>query len=82
LTSDSSALRSNLDARGSPDEMCVDDELAWGAHDSERAPEHPELAVIGIRGRVDLEVGSVCSNGCVELERDALSGCFEFAVYV
>jgi hypothetical protein len=40
---------------GGTDEAADDDQFAWGAQDSERAPEHPELAVVGVRARLDLQ---------------------------
>src|SRR3954465_12506235 len=62
---------------GSPlaaDEAAADDELAGGAQDSERAPGHAQLAVVGLGEGLDLQLAVDLAHGRVELQRDAPAG--------
>src|SRR3954452_17304944 len=62
---------------GSPlaaDEAAADDEVAGGAQDSERAPGHAQLAVVGGGGGLDLQLAVDLAHGRVELQRDLPAG--------
>src|SRR4051794_7194474 len=52
-------------------EAAADDELAGGAQDSERAPGHAQLAVVGFGDGLDLQLAVELAHGCAELQRDA-----------
>jgi hypothetical protein len=55
------------------DEAAADDQRTRGPHDAQRAPEHPELAVIGNRAGLDLEL-DLSAHPALELviEADSL----------
>src|SRR4051812_18647193 len=55
-------------------EAAADDELAGGAQDSERAPGHAQLAVVGFGGGLDLQLAVDLAHGRVERQRDAPAG--------
>src|SRR5215217_5654105 len=55
-------------------EAAADDELAGGAQDSERAPGHGQVTVVGLGDALDLQLAVDLAHGRVELERDLPAG--------
>src|SRR4051794_33696949 len=73
----SAALRVMARMVGSPlaaHEAAADDELAGGAQDSERAPGHAQLAVVGFGDGLDLQLVVELAHGRVQRQRDAPAG--------
>src|SRR3954447_9204318 len=62
-------------------EAAADDELAGGAQDSERAPGHAQLAVVGFGDGLDLQLAVDLAHGRVERQRDAAAGGVKLPVH-
>src|SRR3954447_16628168 len=63
-------------------EAAADDELAGGAQDSERAPGHAQLAVVGFGDGLDVQLAVDLTHGRVELQRDLPAGGVKLAAHV